>query len=394
MLYENQLNKYSKDNFLDEWLRYINKSNIKLMCCDEKYYYLCNTCSGHYKRKKHIYIFHQFCDIPKEINSINNYYDINQFTLINMYCNTLKKPGFSYWHLNGQINLSYKKLEDVKGTFGLILNSHDGDLLHPKCDKKVLKKALVWLKNNNLLYQRYLANFERIDGYFDTDNVDSYYKSFPVIDNKTKDIQFNLNNREIRSDNLIINVSEEKSKPLIINNKENIIIGQSYLRNYNNNNSKEYDYITDHDIEGKLFPHLFPDGKGFFVKIANSITLAQYFRNRLLNYDPRWRNDRYYVFYAYDRLVKERIYCVNNMVKARTNLMDRLNTNEFAHNDYENYYKYGSFVPKCITGSKAYWKSKYYDLMSMINEHGNMIITIDCCLQLMYKVKLILNRIA
>ena len=109
MLYENQLNKYSKDNFLDEWLRYINKSNIKLMCCDEKYYYLCNTCSGHYKRKKHIYIFHQFCDIPKEINSINNYYDINQFTLINMYCNTLKKPGFSYWHLNGQINLSYKK---------------------------------------------------------------------------------------------------------------------------------------------------------------------------------------------------------------------------------------------------------------------------------------------
>jgi hypothetical protein len=38
--------------------------------------------------------------------------------------------------------------------------------------------------------------------------------------------------------------------------------------------------------------------------------------------------------------------------------------------EFENYYKYGSHIPKSITGIKNYWKEKYLDLLAIIAEIG------------------------
>lgn len=72
--------------------------------------------------------------------------------------------------------------------------------------------------------------------------------------------------------------------------------------------------FNDDQTEAKLFPHLFPHGTGYFINLKDGMTHAKYFRMRLLNIDPRWRNDRFYLFYAYDYLTKERLLTVNNMV--------------------------------------------------------------------------------
>ncbi|CAF0942721.1 unnamed protein product [Brachionus calyciflorus] len=88
----------------------------------------------------------------------------------------------------------------------------------------------------------------------------------------------------------------------------NTNIGYNFEKNGDNKMIKKNISSTDPSIEPKLFPHLFPDDNGYFDPAKSSITLAQYFRNRLLNYDSRWRDDIYYIFYAYDRMIRERFF--------------------------------------------------------------------------------------
>ena len=47
-----------------------------------------------------------------------------------------------------------------------------------------------------------------------------------------------------------------------------------------------------------------------------------------------------------------------------------LNIKKLKENDFDEYYKYGSHIPKTITGSKNYWKSKYLDLLAIIENKG------------------------
>ncbi len=70
--------------------------------------------------------------------------------------------------------------------------------------------------------------------------------------------------------------------------------------------------------------------------------------------DDRWRKDRFYLFYAYDRIIKNRILTVNNMIKSR----NKSNTNA------------GSLVDNNF---KNYWKSKYDDLTTMEQRIGLLV---------------------
>jgi hypothetical protein len=103
--------------------------------------------------------------------------------------------------------------------------------------------------------------------------------------------------------------------------------------------------------------------------MKDGLSQASYFKMRLLNIDPRWRFDKYYLFYAYNQLTKNRLLTVNNMIKSRASLAE---SKDFSKDDYDNYYKYGSFVPKSIVGSVQYWKAKFYDLMVIINNIGKI----------------------
>ncbi|RNA35510.1 DNA helicase ATP [Brachionus plicatilis] len=128
-----------------------------------------------------------------------------------------------------------------------------------------------------------------------------------------------------------------------------------------NNCNKINEKSTDDSIESKIFPHLFPDGKGYYIR-NKIVSLAQYFR--LLHVDSRWRDDRFYKFHVYDRLTGERILAVNSIIKSRSTLADKNNVKSLLKNEY---FEYGYCVPICITGSKAYWKSKNYNFVSIVS---------------------------
>jgi hypothetical protein len=56
------------------------------------------------------------------------------------------------------------------------------------------------------------------------------------------------------------------------------------------------------------------------------------------------------------------------MVSASTSIRNNVDAGKLKDN--ENYYKYGSHIPKSITGIKNYWKEKYLDLLAIIAEIG------------------------
>lgn len=88
-----------------------------------------------------------------------------------------------------------------------------------------------------------------------------------------------------------------------------------FFHKYGNSAEKQQAFFTDHQIEAQLFPNLFQYGTRDYVRIHKGITREMYFRIRLLNMDPLWDNDIFYLFFGYYFLVKERILEENNMVK-------------------------------------------------------------------------------
>jgi hypothetical protein len=100
------------------------------------------------------------------------------------------------------------------------------------------------------------------------------------------------------------------------------------------------------------------------------MTLNAYAKMRLLHVDPRWRNDKYYIFYLLDTITQTRLLTVNNTISACTSIKNKVNAGKLKNKDYEDCYKYGSHIPKSITGSKNYWKSKYLDLLAIIENFG------------------------
>lgn len=121
-----------------------------------------------------------------------------------------------------------------------------------------------------------------------------------------------------------------------------------------------------------MFPHLYPYGKGYWYRQSNGVTIGKYFKMRLLHIDPRWRNDRNYTFFAYDWMVKSRVFTINNMIRVSTEISLQAGSLQSSSNNPSDseYFKYGSVIPKCITGGKAYWNAKYLDLISAIRQMG------------------------
>ncbi|RNA06979.1 DNA helicase ATP, partial [Brachionus plicatilis] len=256
-------------------------------------------------------------------------------------------------HMNGRVNLKKKSQEKLKGTFGMI---YEPDQTNNNMDTKKLKEALIWLKENNSLYKDAIANFERLDGF--VTNTTSSYEGFPLTSSsviKYNDTGILLQPNNPTDTGLIINMDPKKTRQQVGKVVGNI--GYTIQKDSKNNYNKIDVKATDDSIEPKIFPHLFPDGKGYYIR-NKTVSLAQYFRNRLLHVDSRWRDDHSHVKGSQPSiqlLSQDRLWRIKGMLKV------------YLKNDY---FEYGNCVPRCITGSKAYWKSKNYDLVSMVNNKG------------------------
>ena len=72
--------------------------------------------------------------------------------------------------------------------------------------------------------------------------------------------------------------------------------------------------FEDPALEAKLFPHLFPYGKGSWQRMLGGITLGAYHKMRLHYVDQRWANDCYYFYFAFDQAMKNWIMFTSKAV--------------------------------------------------------------------------------
>ena len=83
---------------------------------------------------------------------------------------------------------------------------------------------------------------------------------------------------------------------------------------------KDNTKYDDKDVESLIYVHLFPERIGSWYTRQNGMTLNAYAKMRLLHVDPRWRNDKYYIFYLLDTITQTRLLTVNNMISACTSI--------------------------------------------------------------------------
>lgn len=103
--------------------------------------------------------------------------------------------------------------------------------------------------------------------------------------------------------------TEEKQLPQI-DEKEDLVGFQNPKNSIFSNTS-----YNDVELEAKAWPHLFPYGNGSY-HYTSKISISEYVKYRLLNFDSRWRKDPHWAFFFFDRMVKQRILYANRMRKA------------------------------------------------------------------------------
>ena len=105
---------------------------------------------------------------PNEITNLKNQVERGQVALCGLFLTIVKDAKMHQWcHVQGEINSLHKLDKHYYGIFGfMLLNEKISDQMtnYPDACERV-RKALLWLKQNNHLYKTFLSRFETMYRY-------------------------------------------------------------------------------------------------------------------------------------------------------------------------------------------------------------------------------------
>ena len=200
-------------------------------------------------------------------------------------------------------------------------------------DRESVLRAFRWLRHNNPLYKRFLAQLETLYGYFPTTQPGGLGNPMPLVSgNVSVESGKQLSAEDLRSKLgmfVLADPDENLPRGKVSSGELSSNVGRQIARDIPSDASVEELCaanklnLYDPDLEHKLFPHLYPHGVGGYAPnpqrcgtdadapATNRLTLGLYIKMRLLHADPRWRHDRLWPFFAYDWLMKSRIVAYN-----------------------------------------------------------------------------------
>ena len=147
------------------------------------------------------------------------------------------------------------------------------------------------------------------------------------------------------------------------------VVGIEIPRNVNlvqNIRSQVYVTYNDKFLEAKAFPKLYPYGYGSWY-YGCGISISNFIKHRLLAFDSRFRNNCDWIYFLYDRVIKQRLFYFNQSRKinirdqqrpitqrdiANENAVDEIN-----HEEASKYARYGQMVPPSIPGKLLHFYS-------------------------------------
>ncbi len=327
----------------------------------------CLTCSGNYKKAKSPHIFDDFGPIPECIATLTSYTEYRKLSIASIYCNTFRPLGYSYLHSKGDITMQPNK-DLFKGLVGFMKPDETGEL--PTTIKNVAK-AMTWLRKHNFLYKDYIPQGETVRSHLIPMSSSCAYPALPVW---TPDMEIvhggQLPASAVSKMEGLVFPSSAFNQPKVPTALEEITIGENILKNQPDIPKVQPIRFDDEHLEAKIFTHLFPFGSGSWAASKqNGISLGAYHKIRLNHADSRWRKDRYYPFWAFDRSAKARITYVNKVLATNKNREKPITAGNIK-DDQGSYYKYGNVLPANIIGSKPYMKKKWLQLVAIVSHRG------------------------
>ena len=285
---------------------------------------------------------------------MSSYTEYSKLAIAALNCNTFHPTGYSYLHLAGHV--TWKENQNIlDGTIGVLKT---GTLDNLETKSTLVRKAMSWLRKNNRLYESYVPQGETLRPFIQKQTVHS---SFAVMPQWTDDMVIahggQLSIADIKQLEGLLYPSTEFIYPVVPISIKDINIGEQIQKNENKLHNPRPLSFEDPHLEAKLFPHLFPHGKGSWRKESNAITLGAYHRMRLNNVDRCWANDRHYLYFTFDRTMKNRIIFSNKALSTNEKREKEVTAGDIS-NTPENYYKYGTLLPATVTGSKPNEVSK------------------------------------
>ena len=326
----------------------------------------CRECNGRYKKGKTVELFDDFGKQPQCITDLSSYTEYSKLAIAALSCNTFCPTGYSYLHLAGHVTWRDNR-NILDGTIGVIKEGIADTL---QTTNTLVKKAMSWLKKNNTLYESYVPQGETLKPFLDNQTVHSSFAGMPKwTDDMVIAHGGQLPVKDIKQLEGLLYPSRDFIHPVVPTSIKDINIGEQIQKKKNKMHDVRPLSYKDLHLEAKLFPHLFPYGKGSWRRELNALTIGAYHKMRLNNVDRRWANDRYYLYFTFDRMMKIRILYSNKALSTNRK-HDRPVTAGDLNTSNDDYYKYGTLLPATITGSKSYMKTKWLQLLAIVRAKG------------------------
>ncbi|XP_065054148.1 uncharacterized protein LOC135682959 isoform X4 [Rhopilema esculentum] len=310
--------------------------------------------------------------VPEPLRDLVSPYEKGQISLAGLISKIVKPRSdkFKVWeHFQGDVRTRTKSDYHYYGMYGFMVNRDENDTNVNNNEVQLrIKRALLWLRNNNPLFESFYANYDTLYR-FDPDKVLHLHKAtdFAASFNKTVD-----SHMHDESSGIVTNL-DDCGIPNFLNEGADQAGIQHPIAARMNKSLHELKQLTrvnykDPKLEPKLWPHLFPFGIGGWSQ-DTCMKAGEYLKHMLLNKDARWRKDPSFSFHWYDRQIKMKLFYLAKARKAkRVDRVDALTSLQLQESTF--YDKLGQIVPATITGSKSYWNSKTLDLLALSRKLG------------------------
>lgn len=287
--------------------------------------------------------------------------------------------------ISGVMSIGPKTSQHYRGMYSALIDNDDNQ----EEDYERIKGALKWLQTNNPLFRRFFSNYETLYRFFKSDKVAfgfdmaTIHDHAPILADEKHGLLIHRSDiwdmPPLNANDHIIAMQHPKSSRRIREQRLHNAIATcpQYQEAFQEVNIK----FADPYMEAKLFPSLYPYGKGqwhytFTKKLPRKCRMShgKYVRSRLLNWDARFRDDPHWIFLQYDRKCWMQFDIYNRCITANRAQAAQMTTNDAIHAWEDNFQgppnAASNMLPISLPGSIRYWRRRQQEVLAMSQKFG------------------------
>ncbi|KAK3922580.1 3-ketoacyl-CoA thiolase, peroxisomal [Frankliniella fusca] len=316
--------------------------------------------------------------VPDELNDLS-YIEEQLIARVHPIISLYKIKGHQYGYSGTEITFTQDVVELAKNLPHRITD------LSAVCNVRAarVRRALIWLKQNNLHYEHIEISEENLSLLPDDGNVidivNTENENNADMDDVSLSLVDSMANNDENTDEAAEFVSESFVPAMPSVNQNHQIL--------NVLNSQESEHVIDWPMIGKeplsefntagyicqAFPTLFPRGIGDLRDVRNyEINTSDYFKHLFRYHDGRFEEHPRFRYFAMNSMMRWHSIEKGNLYAKKNDELCNLTVEELVEKIKEDPKVINSVMYHCsgLRSTKAYWKLKAKELIEMIEQIG------------------------